>query len=1334
MRRNKWLALLLALVMTLGLMPAAEAQESTAPAAVETQSAESVESATAVQASSWPSNSFTDFTDKIGESDLPITFLNNHIYRLEGTFDYKAPAGKSAIDVPKGVNATLVINGNITLRGADAEGTQGATAAIHVAEGATLTIYSFHDEELSKSSKAPEDTLTVYGGNAANGANGGDSLYTGRGYSDKWTDSSGNVHWTITARWETGAGGAGGGGAAAAIGGNGGTGGSGGGSEASPNADPIVITSTGTGLIGQTSFSGKIDNNRGLPGNDGNSATSGESAGKIHILGRLTLNATGGHGGAGGKGGSGSEGYAHKQGTDRMVGGCGGGGGGGGGCAAPAIGAGGAGGSGGGSGGHLGSDQTNNVQGPGGGGGGGGWPNGGGGGGGGSETSNADTHNISKGGSGGTGGTAGATGNTGNRGTSTKEADVGPGSGGNGATGVSGIGGTGGTGGQDKHDNPYNGGAGGNGGGAVAAAAWHTSGNLVLSTANNLTLSGFSSYGDGQGAGSTSTIRPYVIYDLMDCAVNLAETPTYTGEQLTPSFTVTYSANSDRDGNRVSLSGTTTVASNNYTKAYGENIHCPTGTVTLTGKDDANRSTVRTDGAVVGTKTQSFKINKAKITSVSITVDPEASDKSPLPFNDYRGESDSAKIILGNYTSTAKHDTNKDIGEIKLAKPRTDPEEVKAWQGFFIVSWVDAKDYEITTEYGHPRYYNFKSTRGGKFSPQIKLSNMNDFEDFTYTIPPITVDKSTIPLQQLTTPCHPRIPVSIQDLPSDVGSATYQWYLAGQKIDGATSPTYTPTNKDIGKRLSVNVIPDENSPYLQKDVTTASATVGNHSYNNGFCSVCGEYEKPSLSTDGYYEIDNGGKMFWFAAHINGDTTHAEDATSDPENINARLTADISLHNPKGSVSTEWTPIGSAEETKDPIIYAGTFDGNGKAIHDLSLTKDHNRSGLFASCSGTVKDLTLHGSITLTGSNGTKWNNALGSVVGFLTGSGNVFGVTSYVAIKKTGNDAYSHVGGIVGGTDYTGTTTVKKCLFFGSVSVTSSYDCIGGVVGYANSGTAISYCANLGTVEATKGTLTRDPYVGGILGYVNNDSTTVKNCYNYGTVTSYGSYCGAIVGCVNTYSSTSLTADCYYLDSSNTNAVGTGAKVALTDPPKAKALEQFTSGEVCYLVNGKMTPEITDTTHWKQDIDNGNKPYDQYPVFDAAAVYYRSDHTYSNYRENISVTVSWGSMEFVCTQKWDPDTHKNTVTWAPETAGSNKFTVMNDSNVPVKVTASFRPEDALKGCGLSGTFSDFNDTSLGLKAGKKGTLTLSSNSVPSSLAASQRDTIGTLTITVEALD
>ncbi len=816
---------------------------------------------------------------------------------------------------------------------------------------------------------------------------------------------------------------------------------------------------------------------------------------------------------------------------------------------------------------------------------------------------------------------------------------------------------------------------------------------------------------------------PYVVYDLMDCAVNLTETPTYTGAQIKPSFTVTYSGSSDRDGKRVSSSGTTTVPSSNYTTAYGENVHCPTGTVTLTGK--ADRST-HTNGAVVGTRTQEFTIKKAKITSVSITVEL---DKNPLPFNDYRGESDPAKIILGNYTSAAEHDTNKDIGELKLAKLPTEEGADKAWQGFFIVSWAEAKDYEITTEYGKPRYYTFISTRGGKFSPQIKLSNMNDFEDFTTTISTITVDKSHITADLSPNPPHPRMPVTVT-IPDDAGNVTYQWYIGDQKIEGATSNTYTPRNSDIGKNLNVHIIPtDANSPYKIVDDAATGNYVKDHSYNNGFCTVCGEYEKPSLSSDGYYEIDNGGKMFWFAAHINGDTTHAEDATSDTNKINARLTADISLRNPKDSGSTEWTPIGETSGGNGSSAFTGTFDGQGHTISDLSITTVDVRTGLFGTTEGaTVKNFTIKGSIALsTGNSGT--NSGIGGAIGTALSGTTISDVTSCVDISNS-TGTLVHVGGVVGGTGYdenADSVKIRRCVYeIGStIQVSNSTDCIGGVVGYANNGTTISYCANRGTVTATAS----NAYTGGVLGYMNNSRISLHNCYNYGAVQNGGgSYCGAIIGRLRSGTAANIT-DNYYLTGSASSAFGSGS-ITTTATAPAMSKDAFASGEVCYLVNSKTS--TGDKALWKQDIDNDNKPYDQYPVFDAAAVYYRSDHTYSNHSEKISVTISWGSMEFVCTQKWDPDTHKNTVTWSPKAEGSNKFTVTNNSNVTVKVTASFKPEDTLEDCGLSGTFSDFNGTSLGLNAGKTGTLTLSSDSVPSSLTASP-EKIGTLTITVKAL-
>lgn len=1261
--------------------------------------------------------------------NFPITLNNGDVLQINGTINYTASTGVSPITVAANATVSIIINGSVTLHGANASGKTGATAAIKVPSSSKLYIYSAHDEELSTSTAAPKDTLTVTGGNAAAGTNGEDSVYTitpfnviGYGYT------------AYRHEWASGGGGTGGGGAAAAIGGNGGAGGAGGSKANSPVRPTIsnnAITRNGA------------DNNRGAAGANGTAGSQGETAGSIYILGRLTLNATGGNAASGGSGGAGTKGLASTTGADMMIGGCGGGGGGGGGCAAPAIGAGGAGGSGGGAGGLLSSDCTNTVEGCGGGGGGGGWPNGGGGGGGGAECSDAENKNdnTSKGGSGGSGGGVGSTGSSGTSGTTTgtkghgynnNRYDAEPGSGGSGASGLSGSGGAGGAGGTEKDRGKnarFDGGDGGAGGDSVVRTTWNTKGSLTLSTANKLNLNSSMGlayhYGDGQGYGSSTYIMPNIVYDLMDCTVSVNGTYTYTGAQIKPtSYTVTYSASTDRDRSRVSHRSPISISGGSYAASYGENIHCPTGTVALTGKADASRNTATADGSIVGTKTQTFTIKKAKITSVNITMNPVTSDQSPLPFNDYNGQSDSAKIIVGNYISTAPNDTNKDIGEIKLATPSEYPNE---WQGFFIVSWAEANGYKVTTEYGYPRYYTFLSTRGGKFSPQIIMTNMNDFEDFTATIGTITVDKSHITADLSPNPPHPRMPVTAT-IPEDAGNVTYQWYIGNTKIAGATSNTYTPKNSDIGKNLNVHIIPtDANSPYKNVDDAATGNYVNPHSYNNGFCTVCGEYETPTLN-NGFYEINNGGKLFWFASYVNGDPTHVEEATSKHLNINARLTSDISLHNPKNSGATEWTPIGETSGT-GTNAFAGTFDGQGHTISDLSITTLPSgavRTGLFGTTyGGVVKDFTIKGSITLsTGNKGD--NSGIGGAIGATKYGTAVSGVTSYVNISNTSANALVHVGGVVGELY---SSTAKQCLYFGSINLQNASDSIGGVVGYINN-SEIGYCANLGTVK----TATAGAYVGGVLGYLNNPSGKIHNCYNYGSVKNDGGkHCGAIIGWLRSGTASNLT-DNYYLTGSASSAFGAGS-ITTTATAPAKNKSAFAGGEVCYLVNSKTS--TGDKALWKQDIDNGKKPYDQYPVFDADPVYFRSDSTYSNDPERISVTLSWGDMEFEYDiGTWEPNTHTYVGGgWSAAKTDGAKLSVSNESNVSLQVQFSFAADSALSSCGLTGSFGGVS-TGVNHRMAPNASISTSLNldsKAPDSIKNAGKKNLGSITVRLTTL-
>lgn len=1254
-------------------------------------------------------------------SNFPITLNNGDVLQINGTINYTASTGVSPITVAANATVSIIINGSVTLHGANASGKTGATAAIKVPSSSRLYIYSAHDEELSTSTAAPKDTLTVIGGNAAAGTNGTDA-------ERRYTKVNGNA---IRYDWYTGSGGAGGGGAAAAIGGNGGTGGAGASGWKSTNKDGKEIYVTGTTGLFSLTFHNH-DDNPGKAGAAGSAGTAGTGTGTIYIPGRLTLVAKGGSAAAGGKGGSGCEGMYTLSGNDEMIGGNGGGGGGGGGCAAPAIGAGGAGGSGGGSGGQLSSDHKGKISGCGGGGGGGGWPNGGGGGGGGTTASECGSGANHDGGAGGNGGAAGSAGSAGSSGRTANSAVGSTASGGSGGGGVQSGAASGGSGGvRVQNTSTYPGGKGGNGGGAVPYTAWHTKGSLTLSTANKLNLNSSMGlayhYGDGQGYGSSTYIMPNIVYDLMDCTVSVNGTYTYTGAQIKPTYTVTYSAASDRDRSRVSHGTSITINSNGYTAAYGENIHCPTGTVTLTGKADASRNTATADGSIVGTKTQTFTIKKAKIKTVDMEITPATSDASPLPFQDGFGHSDTAKIRLKNYTSTAQYDTNKDIGELKLTTPSTEPGADQAWQGWFIVSWAESDDYTVSETWVEDACYNFVATRGGKFTPQIKLSNMNDFEDFTAAIKTITVDKSHITADLSPNPPHPRMPVTAT-IPEDAGNVTYQWYIGNTKIADATSNTYTPKNSDIGKNLNVHIIPtDANSPYKNVDDAATGNYVNPHSYNNGFCTVCGEYETPTLN-NGYYEINNGGKLFWFASYVNGDPTHVEEATSKHLDINARLTSDISLHNPKNSGATEWTPIGETSGT-GTNAFAGTFNGQGHTISDLSITTLPSgavRTGLFGTTyGGVVKDFTIKGSITLSAGNKGD-NSGIGGAIGATKYGTAVSGVTSYVNISNTSANALVHVGGVVGELY---SSTAKQCLYFGSINLQNASDSIGGVVGYINN-SEIGYCANLGTVK----TATAGAYVGGVLGYLNNEYGKVHNCYNYGSVKNGGgNHCGAIIGWLRGGTASNLT-DNYYLRDSASSAFGAGSITTIATAP-AKNKSAFADGEVCYLVNSKTS--TGDKALWKQDIDNGKKPYDQYPVFDADPVYFRSDSTYSNDPERISVTLSWGDMEFEYDiGTWEPNTHTYVGGgWSAAKTDGGKLSVSNESNVSLQVQFSFAADSALSSCGLTGSFGGVS-TGVNHRMAPNASISTSLNldsKAPDSIKNAGKKNLGSITVRLTTL-
>ena len=321
--------------------------------------------------------------------------------------------------------------------------------------------------------------------------------------------------------------------------------------------------------------------------------------------------------------------------------------------------------------------------------------------------------------------------------------------------------------------------------------------------------------------------------------------------------------------------------------------------------------------------------------------------------------------------------------------------------------------------------------------------------------------------------------------------------------------------------------------YLDPDVHAGERT-------NGIWTCCGKYQIPEQDADGVYEIDNAGKLFWFAAQVNSGNTA----------LNARLTADIDLEN------RAWTPIGN-----DDNLYNGSFDGSGKTIKGLYI---HDEAAQYVGLFGAIY-LNAHvKAVTLTDSSVTG-KDYVGGIVG--RNSGTVTGCVNNAVVSGSGTS----IGGIAGENG----GTVELCG--NTNTVTSSNGC-GGIVGRSNG--TIRNCYNTGEVHATGTT-------GNAGGITFLNMGTVEYSWSTGKVTggSNGEE-GGIVG-RNTDAVRYCCATQKAIDSSQygatTNNVGTYTAA------------QFASGEVAYMLSSASEGEPV----WGQTIGT-----DPYPVLGGAQVYH----------------------------------------------------------------------------------------------------------------------------------
>ncbi|MGM9551176.1 MAG: Ig domain-containing protein [Clostridia bacterium] len=214
------------------------------------------------------------------------------------------------------------------------------------------------------------------------------------------------------------------------------------------------------------------------------------------------------------------------------------------------------------------------------------------------------------------------------------------------------------------------------------------------------------------------------------------------------------------------------------------------------------------------------------------------------------------------------------------------------------------------------------------------------------------------------------------------------------------------------------------------------------------------------------------------------------------NVDGGMSAYWSLQSDIVLTADTWAPVGAY----DP--FTGVFDGNGHTISSTKLFQSTAMSGVFGQNKGLIKNLNVNVTIEEVATN-------TGTLCA--TNYGRIENCHSTGSITTAEN---KYIGGLVG---YNSGGTITNCS--SAVLIDAPSSTVGGIAGYNLNG-VIEYCASTADVEeADDGGLVGDT-VGGITGYMYNNSTSthakISNCYSLGKIKG-GNTVGGIVGYAKVY-------------------------------------------------------------------------------------------------------------------------------------------------------------------------------------------------------------------------
>lgn len=382
----------------------------------------------------------------------------------------------------------------------------------------------------------------------------------------------------------------------------------------------------------------------------------------------------------------------------------------------------------------------------------------------------------------------------------------------------------------------------------------------------------------------------------------------------------------------------------------------------------------------------------------------------------------------------------------------------------------------------------------------------------------------------------------------------------------------------------------------------------------------------------------------------------------------------------------FTPIGSSS-----VYFKGTFDGNGYAIKDMTISGSSYQA-LFANVAGaTIENLTiLYSNITATGNyaaaivahvgaaNFTMTNchvlnttvkatgsggYGVGGLIGFVEASSSSY-ITNVSLSGIKGGSVYSYTygcGGIIGEV-YSGKAVISECFCAADSVTANAYGGAGGMVGIAKGVVEITDCYNLADITCVSpaNSQAANYYgaAGGIIGMNNNGKNTATNCYNLGTVKGawaatrfYPTYSGGISGYNVGLTSTS----CY-----NGGTVTSGNYLTNTaSEVKAGTIYGYSDSTInsCYYLSGCLaTGNFKNVTNGTELADNTAMVASIESVFDSGIWEFYGEATYPTLKNNPETVA--------------PTTEEVTVSFDSGSHTNAAFTDVEDIPVTVEVGGS----------------------------------------------------------------